>query len=206
MTVQRAAPTRRAKGQAKQQAVVDAAIAVIGERGLADVRMSDIAERAGMSTGHVTYYFPSKTALLMLAIQHSEESLHREVVDEVLEIADPWQRLYRLLELSASTGRGDQGWVLWFEVWANAGIDDDLARVQAQLDSRWRHTLTEVIRYGCEQGAFVTDDPVAVATLLSCLVDGLSVHLTLADHDLDPATVRELYMRAAQSHLAPRDG
>lgn len=205
MTVQRAAPTRRAKGQAKQQAVVDAAIAVIGERGLADVRMSDIAERAGMSTGHVTYYFPSKTALLMLAIQHSEESLHREVVDEVLRIADPWLRLYRLLELSVSTGRADQGWVLWFEVWANAGVDDDLARVQAQLDSRWRHTLAEVIRYGCEQGAFVTDDPVAVSTLLSCLVDGLSVHLTLADQDLDPATVRDLYVRAAQSHLAPGD-
>jgi AcrR family transcriptional regulator len=196
-------PTRRAKGAARERLVIEAAAEVIAERGLANVRMTDIAERAGMSAGHVTYYFPSKTGLLMRTLEHSEADLHQEVVAEVRRIHDPWQRLYRLIESAASKGKGDPGWVLWFEVWANAGLDEELAKFQAELDSRWRSTLAEVIRYGCDSGAFVTDDPGAVSTLLSCLIDGLSVHVTLGDEHMTNEAMKKLYFRAAESLLNP---
>jgi len=194
---------RQVKGEARERLVVEAAAAEIAERGLANVRMSDIAARAGMSVGHLTYYFPTKTGLLTQAIQLSEESLHAEVAAVVSGVRDPWRRLDRLVELAASTGRGDPGWVLWFEVWANAGRDDELAKVQAGLDARWRATLTDVIRYGCDQGAFVTDDAEAVSTLLSSLIDGLSVHVTLGDQEVDVAVLRKLLTRAARAHLGP---
>lgn len=202
MTTQ-AAPVRRAKGEARERIVIEAAAALIAERGLANLRMSDVAERAGMSAGHVTYYFPSKTSLLMRTIEYSESSLHQEVAANLQHIRDPWRRLYQLIESSAATGRGDQGWVLWLEVWANAGLDDELAKFQAELDARWRGTLTEVIRYGCERGNFVTDDPGAVSTLLSGLIDGLSVHVTLGDEQMSGPTMMELCVRAAEALLKP---
>ena len=198
-----AATRRRQKGETRERLVVDAAAATIAERGLANVRVSDIAHRAGMSAGHVTYYFPSKTALLVRAIQHSEQALHEQVAAEVLQIVDPWARLYRLITLAASTGQGDQGWVLWFEAWANAGLDEDVARAQVELDARWRNTLTDVIHYGCSQGAFATDDPEAVALLLSSLIDGLSVHVTLGDPQVDNEVLGRLVVRAAEAHLKP---
>lgn len=77
---------RRAKGKAREELVVGAAAQVIAERGLANVRVSDVAERAGMSPGHVTYYFPSKTVLLMRAIRHSEESFSTFVDDEIRRV------------------------------------------------------------------------------------------------------------------------
>jgi len=197
---------RRSKGAARERAILDAAAQLIAERGLADVKVSDVAQRAGVSSGHVTYYFPAKSTLLMRAIQQSEEELHRDVDQQLQRIKDPWRRLHRLIELSASSGRRDPGWVLWLEVWANAALDDDLASFQSALDARWRRTLEDVIHYGCHEGAFVTDDPGAVATLLSFLVDGLSVHLTLGDQHIDRALQNSLFLRAAEAHLLHRPG
>lgn len=192
---------RRAKGAAREGVIIDAAVEAIAERGLGEVTISDIAERAGMSTGHVSYYFPSKAALLMRAIQQSEEGLHQEMAQEISLIEDPWQRLRRLVELSASTGRGDPGWVLWFEAWANAAVDPSLAAFQADLDARWRSSLTDVIEYGCGRDSFVCDDARAVSILLSCLIDGLSVHVTLGDEQIDAELAQQLVMLAARAHL-----
>ena len=66
---------RREKSKAREELVVDAAAQAIAERGFANVRVSDVADLAGMSPGHVTYYFPAKTDLLMRAIRQSEEAL-----------------------------------------------------------------------------------------------------------------------------------
>jgi len=194
---------RRAKGEARERLLVEAATAAIAERGLANVRVSDIAERAGMSTGHVTYYYPSKSSLLMLAIQHSEEELHRQTALELAQIRDPWRRLYALVDLAAPHGTRDRGWVLWLEAWANAGLDEHLSKVQAELVDRWRTRLTEVIRYGCGTGAFATDDPESVSTLLSCLLDGLSVEVMLGEGTMDLARLKVLFARAAEAHLSP---
>jgi AcrR family transcriptional regulator len=194
---------RRAKGKVREDLLVGAAAQAIAERGLANVRVSDVAERAGMSPGHVTYYFPSKSDLLMRAIRQSEESLAVQVAEELQEIRDPWKRLERLIELSAPTGPGDLGWVLWFQVWSNAALDPDVARVHDELDARWRTILADVIRYGCERGAFETEDPEEAALLLSALIDGLSIQLTLASSGLTREELLRLCRTAAGVQLRP---
>jgi AcrR family transcriptional regulator len=194
---------RRAKGKAREELVIDAAAQAIAERGLANVRVSDVAERAGMSPGHVTYYFPSKSALLMRTIWQSEESLSELVAEKIQRISDPWKRLDALVELSAASGPGDQGWALWFEVWSNASFDPEVARVHDELDGRWREILSDVIRYGCERGAFETADPNETARLLSALVDGLSIQLTLGSAGISRGDLLHLCRTATRAHLTP---
>ncbi|MFC9559631.1 TetR/AcrR family transcriptional regulator [Agromyces sp. NPDC056965] len=192
---------RRAKGKAREGLVVDAATKAIAELGLANVRVSDIAERAGMTPGHVTYYFPSKTELLMLAIRQSEEALVEQVEVELDDIDDPWARLERLIDLSASNGRGDTGWILWFQVWSDAATDDTVAEVHNELDERWRGILTDVLAYGRERGAFAFDDLDTVSQLISATIDGLSIQLTVGAPNLDRARMLELCVRASAAFL-----
>jgi AcrR family transcriptional regulator len=192
---------RRAKGEARERLVIGAAAQLIAERGLANVRIADIAERAAMSTGHVSYYFPSKSELLMRAIRQSEEAFTDILVDQITTIRDPWARLTRLIELSAATGPGDPGWVLWFEVWSNAATDADVAKVHDELDRRAKAILHDVITYGCDQGAFRTDDPDRVALVLAALIDGLSIQLTLGAGDLTRKQLLEVSFAAAQTQL-----
>jgi AcrR family transcriptional regulator len=197
-------PKRQSRGAAREELVLAAATELIAERGLANIRVADVAERANMSPGHVTYYFPSKTELLMRAIRRSEQAYADQLADEVSRIADPWQRLTRLVELSAAQGPHDPGWVLWFEVWANAATDPEVAALHEELDAQSRTVLTAVIEYGCARGAFVTDDPQTVAVLLAALIDGLSIQLTLGSSGLDRARLLRLCDGAAQGHLGRR--
>lgn len=192
---------RRAKGEARERLVIGAAAQLIAERGLANVRIADIAERAAMSTGHVSYYFPSKSELLMRAIRQSEETFTDVLVDQITTIRDPWARLTRLIELSAATGPGDPGWVLWFEVWSNAATDASVAKVHDELDRRAKAILLNVITYGCEQGAFRTDDPDRVALVLAALIDGLSIQLTLGAGELTRRHLLDVALAAAQTQL-----
>jgi AcrR family transcriptional regulator len=170
---------RRTKGAERELSVVTAAAELIAEQGLAQLRMADVADRAGMSVGHVTYYFPSKTELLVRAIQQSESQFQAEVREALHRHDDAWERLVALVELAAASGPGDPGWLLWFEVWANAAADPELAEVQQQLDGWWRQQMAEVISYGTERGTFRPTDPERAGLILSALTDGLSVQLAL---------------------------
>lgn len=197
---------RQAKGEARERLVIGAAAQLIAERGLANVRIVDIAERAAMSTGHVSYYFPSKSELLMRAIRQSEETFTDLLVDQLTTIRDPWARLTRLIELSAATGVADPGWVLWFEVWSNAATDADVARVHDELDRRAKAILLDVIAYGRDQGAFQTDDPERVALVLAALIDGLSIQLTLGSGGLTRKHLLEVTLAAARTQLGGPSG
>lgn len=171
--------SRRTKGAEREQAVVAAAASLLAEQGLADLRMTDIAERAGMSVGHVTYYFRSKSELLVRAITSSEQKFHAQVEEAIGDHDDPWRRLCTLFELAAATGPGDRGWLLWFEVWANAGAEDDVAQVQRDLDRWWRVMMRQIVADGVASGRFCCDDVDRAVSILSALTDGLSVRLTL---------------------------
>jgi len=195
---------RRPKGRSRQEQLLDAAGRAIAELGLTHVRVTDVAERAGMTTGHVTYYYPSKNDLLLQAIRRSEAALTTQVVAELTGIDDPWQRLDRLLRLSAAEAVGDPGWVLWLHVWSTAADDPAVARVHDQLDGAWRSMLLDAVEYGCRRGDFVADDPAAVTEQLSALVDGLSIQLTLGSPGMTQDRLLHLALSAARTLLERR--
>ena len=57
------------RGRRTRDRLVVAARAVFAERGFADTRMSDVAERAGVSHGTVYVYFDSKAALMAAVVE-----------------------------------------------------------------------------------------------------------------------------------------
>jgi AcrR family transcriptional regulator len=58
----------------RREQMLQATLKVIVERGYADTRIADVAERAGASPALVIYYFKTKDQLLTEAIRYSEDS------------------------------------------------------------------------------------------------------------------------------------
>lgn len=194
---------RREKGQQREREVVQAAARAIADRGLGNVRMSDVADLVGMSPGHISYYFGSKSELLMEAIKWSEDLFQREVTEQVARISDPWERLDRLIDVASAAEPGDTGWVLWFEVWSSASNDAAVARLHDELDQWWRTTMAGVIRYGQATGVFKEADPDSTTTLISALIDGLSIRLTLGTTGISRDSLLDLCHRASRLLLDP---
>jgi len=76
-------PPRRvrsdAERQAKERAILDAALDVFAESGFAPARLEEVAARAGVAKGTIYLYFPSKQALF--------EALIRTGIGEPIEAA-----------------------------------------------------------------------------------------------------------------------
>lgn len=195
--------SRRTKGVEREAVVIGAAADLIAERGLAQLRVSDIAERAGMSVGHVTYYFPSKSELLVRAIQQSEAAFHAEVREALDALEGPWERLCTLVEMAAADGPGDRGWLLWFEVWANAATDEQVACAQRELDGWWRTTMHDIVLDGLDSGVFRCEAPARATAVLSALTDGLSVQLALGG-EMERELLVELVLGTARDLLGVR--
>src|SRR5260370_7003585 len=49
----------------RREQIIEAAVAVIAEQGLQNLSLSEIEKKAGMSRGQLTYYFPTKEAILL---------------------------------------------------------------------------------------------------------------------------------------------
>src|SRR3954449_5733254 len=96
---------RETRQEIRREAILEAALAVVAERGLAETRMSDISERASMSSGHVLYYFKTKEALLMEALRFVEDRFHDAADADLAELPAGPARLRRLLELDLPAGR-----------------------------------------------------------------------------------------------------
>lgn len=64
-------PGRRRAPDARPAQIVDAALAVFGEHGLAGARLDDIAQRAGIAKGTIYLYFPNKEELFREVIRRT---------------------------------------------------------------------------------------------------------------------------------------
>lgn len=94
------APTSAApRSSDKYQRILDAAIAVIAEKGFFTARISDIAARADVADGTVYLYFKSKEEILMKAINASFDAFMRHARTELAKIHSPEQQLRRLAYL-----------------------------------------------------------------------------------------------------------
>ncbi len=87
------APSRRryAAGEERRQALIDAALRIIGREGLAAVTHRAVAREAGTSIGPTTYHFESKADMIRAALRSlASRSLERvDAMAEALERGGP---------------------------------------------------------------------------------------------------------------------
>jgi AcrR family transcriptional regulator len=81
------ASTRQRRKDARPQELLDAALALFGEKGFAATRSEEVAARAGVSKGTLYLYYPSKEELLKAVIRQNLSQL----IAEGIEAADNFE-------------------------------------------------------------------------------------------------------------------
>jgi AcrR family transcriptional regulator len=177
------------QGKDRHQEILDAAARVITDRGLAETRISDIAEQAGVSPGLILYYFESKDRLLAEALTFANDQFYLRTSREIRRIPSAKEQLRRLIDLSVpgylpEYGRLDE-WALWVEVWVRALRDADMAKDREALDQRWRSQLAEIIRGGQRAGEFTSsEEPDELALRIAAIIDGLAIQVIMDDSEV----------------------
>ncbi len=178
--------------------MLQAALEVISERGFADTRIADIAERIGISPALVIYYFKTKEKLLTDAIRHYEDSWYAEGKRRMDRLPTAADRIEEFVAMNLLPDPDPElesaNWKLWLDFWAQAARNADVAGVRQKSDERWRHVIVSLVVAGQEAGEFADIDPHPFSIFLSALLDGLTVQIALDDPVVDPVSAYELCM------------
>jgi AcrR family transcriptional regulator len=165
----RMARTTGSDGVRTEDAIRQAAIALIAERGFEAMTLRELARRVGVQPGSIYRYFPSKGRMLVeLLLEHLHfllEHWQRERPDT----DDPLERLRAFVDfhVRSHTLRRREVFVANMELRSLAPAD--YRRVVA-LRRRYEDILTEILRDGVERGAFrVPDARVAAFAVLAML-------------------------------------
>jgi AcrR family transcriptional regulator len=190
----------------RHQEILDAAARVITERGLAETRISDIAEQAGVSPGLILYYFESKDRLLSEALTFANDQFYVRMSREIRRIPAAKDQLRRLIDLSVpgflpEYGRLDE-WALWIEVWVRALRDPEMAKDREALDQRWRSQIADIIRRGQSSGEFRSPEPTdELALRLATIIDGLAIQVIMNDSQVSPEHMHRTCLEVAAREL-----
>ncbi|MEG3630218.1 TetR/AcrR family transcriptional regulator [Streptomyces poriticola] len=184
----------------RREELLSAAVEQIAARGVAAVRISDVASALGVSNALVLYHFSTKEKLVAAAFGHAAQDDLAHLRKLLGRRTSALRRLRAAVRWYAPTGQA-KGWRLWIESWAAAQREPALREVARDLDAQWKAALTEVITEGVAAGEFPCPDPAGSALRLTALLDGLAVQLTAyggtvsrarAQSWVDEALAREL--------------
>ena len=187
----------------RREQILLATCAVISETGMHDMRLTDVAQRAGVSSGMVHYYFATKRAVLVAAFEFNfTRSLARRRA--LLESKRaPMDRLARLAE--SYLPRDDEtltAWRVWAELWAEALRDQEFQAVNERLYDEWRQLVVEMITRAQGDGTARAGDPVELANMLIAMIDGLATQVLAHSSHMPAARMRATLRAFIGTYLA----
>jgi AcrR family transcriptional regulator len=181
----------------RREQMLRAALEVIAVRGYADTRISDVAERIGISPALVIYYFKTKDQLLTDAIKYLDNLWYADGQRRMTSLPTAAARIEEIVAMSClpeADTDPHSSWKLWLDFWSLAARNPEVAVLRERDDERWRAMIGSVVREGQEAGEFRDLDPDNFAILLCSLLDGFAIQIALTDPVVDPARAFELCM------------
>src|ERR1700704_1388316 len=163
-------PRWRRLPEERPKQILDAALAVFAEHGLAAARLEDIAKLAGLSKGTIYLYFPNKEELFREVVRTSVVAFIARAEAFFEAEKDPMQALLAWMD-------GYWGWLRSpvfpaMHRLINSELRDfpDLAQFYAtEVIERAQRLVRGMLERGMDAGVFRRMDPLVAARMLSAL-------------------------------------
>jgi AcrR family transcriptional regulator len=204
-------PRWRRRPSERPTEILQAALDVFAEKGLAGARVEDIAARAGVSKGTVYLYFPAKEELFREALR-DKVARTIEGLSSATPPGEPVQRLLRFVEAYWVHLRQPHFASMYRLLMAELHQFPDLTRFYAEeLSGKVIDLLAEIVREGVGSGDFRPIDPAVASRMIVGLLVQHAVWTSrrelfphLQDRS-DEALVKEIEDFMLNALIAPGD-
>lgn len=180
--------------------VLAAAVDCIAESGWENVRLRDVAARAGVSIGLLQHYFDNREQLVAKAFEKASQDILQGA--PTTHGLDPWARIVGLVE--HLSGRDDlrAQCLLWVEFAAAASRHDEIRQAFGAIYDEWEARLRGAVHEGIkrDQLAPVISVDDAVEAILE-QIDGCILAIASGLDRIDGARMRELTLLSAAALL-----
>ena len=175
------------QNQNKQNQILDALQALLRDKNIQNISVSEIAQAAGIGKGSIYYYFPSKDSILDALVERNYEKPLETAKNLARQTAiSPFTRMamiFQACQNSSSAFRAQET--------PDADAKEDAfirQKYMKHLISEMKPVLTEIIRQGISQGQIRFDYPAALAEIVLIV---LTVKLDNAMAPSDPRETEE---------------
>jgi TetR/AcrR family transcriptional regulator len=160
--------------EATQQQILDAAELEFSRHGLKGARMSDIADRAQITTATIHYYFENKEGLYKAVLQRPIAEVQVMVSQLNLDDLSPQEALKQIIRCAiAYEAKNPHRQMLWFQ---EASQNQGFYFQQSNVQSLHKYLL-QVLDRGMKEGCFRPLDPFLTLThILSVCIFYFTVH------------------------------
>ena len=153
----------------RPEQIIKAALAVFGECGLANARLQDIAERAGVSKGTIYLYFPNKEELFREMIRQTAVAAIERAEQADVQ-GTPTNQLLAFMRGYWAFVRSPVFLTIYRLVLGELHQFPDLAKFYAhEVVARGQKLLAGIIRRGIDAGEFREIDPMVAARMVVAL-------------------------------------
>jgi AcrR family transcriptional regulator len=204
-------PSRIDIGSIRREQIVDAAVAVIAERGLQGLSLSEIEKKVGMSRGQLTYYFKAKEDILLAVFDRLLEMMCRQHGADPSRSPEehPFAKM-RWLEMVEHLLRmilhkpnlNPEFGSLQYTFLSQIGHREDFRLRLAKLYEEWRsHGMEHLRRDLAECPAVRPVSPRALATLVQAVLHGLAMQAAVDPATIDSGEMAELCLDMLKTYL-----
>ncbi|MFJ8298105.1 TetR family transcriptional regulator [Streptomyces sp. NPDC094447] len=195
---------RQPSGDEARERAMRAAISVIAEKGTAALRMSDIAARAGMSTGHILYHFGKKDRLLLEVLAWSQADLWAGYQEAADQAGTPAEKLDLFIRFYLPRHSGDDRYALWTQVLAQRH-DEAGRKILTELLDGWDERLDVILREGGERGDFVAVDLPEFTIRAVAMLSGLAEDVMFGRSRWEHTSAHAFALTALLRELRPAE-
>ncbi|MFD1505730.1 TetR family transcriptional regulator [Georgenia yuyongxinii] len=191
----------------RRESLIAAARRAVAEHG-ADVRLKDVAQQAGLTSGAVLYHFPDIQTLLVEANRAGMERFYDERLRTVAAIADPAEKLVVTIASGLPLDADDEAVRLMCELGGSAGRYPVYGAMLTSLYDRQVSMYQLLLETGAAAGAFVlARKSLAIARNIVALEDAYGYRMVARHPMIDRRVATELildYARLATGHPLDR--
>jgi AcrR family transcriptional regulator len=197
-------PRPSVEAERKDQ-ILRATCQVIAELGYVNLRVSDVAKRAGVSGGTIHYYFDSKRDLVHAAFEYNfARSLERRhwILDSP---AEPVARLRFVIDSYLPLDEDTiEAWRVWAALWADGLREPNLQELNERMYGDWRRLVAGIIRDGQDSGQVRGGDPVQYANMLIAMIDGMAFQVLLGSQNMTVQRMKATCLAFVDELRAPQ--
>jgi len=179
----------------RREEIMDSAEAIIAERGIDELSLGKIEDRAGMSRGQLTYYFPTRESILLAVY----DRMLRRMIRAFLAGDGPkpmtghaWECFQFALNNHLQPGgheRGKELFTLLFTFLARINQRTDYRDKLLEMYRGWREHIAEDVAHSVPEPRVM--NPKVAASILQALLQGLEIQLMIDPDAFDRAEMFE---------------
>lgn len=176
----------KAPGKQRRAELVQAAYTLIVEKGIEGLRTREVAQRTGINSATLHYYYPDKEALIRGVVEHLMNELRTPRVATGNTTSALHQLRAEFADIRARLRESPEQVIVLTELATRARRDPAIAQLLGYLDEGWQGHLISILKAGIAEKVFRANiDVEATASAIMAQLRGLGLHGGMRSESMD---------------------